>query len=37
MYEQRLLNHTIADNAAIAAPVERKDIARDHTCRCVPW
>ena len=35
MYKQRLLYHTIADNAAIAAPVERKDIARDHAC--VPW
>jgi hypothetical protein len=32
MYKQRLLYHTIADNAAIAAPVERKDIVRDHAC-----
>ena len=32
MYEQRLPYHTIADNAAIAAPVERKDITRDHGC-----
>ena len=32
MYKQRLLDHTIADNAATAAPVERKDISRDHAC-----
>src|SRR5215472_5107332 len=32
MYNQRLLHHAIADNAAIAAPVERKDIVRDHAC-----
>ena len=32
MDEQRWLNHTIADHAAIAAPVEGKDIARDHAC-----
>jgi hypothetical protein len=30
MYKQRLLHHAIADKAAIAAPVERKDITRDH-------
>jgi hypothetical protein len=30
VYEQRSLNHTIADNAAIAATVERKGISRDH-------
>src|SRR5215469_12251134 len=32
MYNQRLLHHAIADNAAIAAPVERKNIIRDHAC-----
>lgn len=30
MYKQRLLQHTIADIAAIAAPVERKDATRNH-------
>ena len=29
MYKKRLLEHTIADDAAIAAPVERKDTTRD--------
>ena len=29
VYKQRLFDHTIAYNAAIAAPVERKDIARN--------
>jgi hypothetical protein len=32
MYKQRLLQHTIADNAAIAAPVEWKDLTRNHDC-----
>jgi len=32
MYKQRLLDHAIADNAAIAAPVQRKNITRDHAC-----
>ena len=32
MYKQRLPYHTIADNAAIAAPIERKDITCDHDC-----
>ena len=32
MYKQRLFDHAIADNAASAAPVERKDIPGDHTC-----
>jgi hypothetical protein len=36
MYKQRSLCHTIADNAAIAPPVERKDIARDHDCDVCP-
>jgi hypothetical protein len=30
MYKQRLLHHAIADKAAIAAPVERKNTIRDH-------
>lgn len=32
MYNERLLFHTIADDAAIATPIERKNIARDHVC-----
>ena len=32
VYKQRLPYHTIADRTAIAAPVERKDIACDHAC-----
>jgi len=36
VYEQRSLNHTIADNAAIAATVERKDISRDHARTVYP-
>ena len=36
MYKQRLFHHAIADNAAIAATVERKNIGREHACdvRC---
>ena len=36
VYEQRSLNHTIADNAAIAATVERKVISRDHARTVCP-
>ena len=36
VYEQRSLNHTIADNAVIAATVERKDISRNHARTVYP-
>ena len=36
MYKQRLFDHTIADNAANAAPVERKDITDAHGCDSDP-
>jgi hypothetical protein len=32
MHEQRSLYHPIADNPTIAASIEGKDVARDHTC-----
>jgi hypothetical protein len=36
VYEQRSLNHTIADSAAIAATVERKGISSDHARTIYP-
>jgi len=36
VYEQRRLDHTIADDAAIAAAVERKGISRNHARTVYP-
>src|SRR6185295_13385747 len=37
MYEKRSRGHAVADKAAVAATIERKDIAGNHHLGCPLW